>query len=170
MSGVKSKALPDWQAIALALIGHQTGFGQFARVNNPTNVPCLFFTAFCFRVISTLQWDVGVMSRVQQHGYLSSEERAAFQSYAGSMSLDASGLASLLLVRELRAKRLSTLPAHRPPVPDRMKVTAHLANADIKSAFAAHARERGQTPCSAAAQLFRAELRERWLEQILDSN
>jgi hypothetical protein len=110
-----------------------------------------------------------MVGRVQQHGYLTPSERSAFQQYAERLGLDGTGLAGLLLARELKARRLSTMQVETASGQHRMKVTAHLANPEIKVAFAQHSRALNITPTAGATALFRAELSERWLEKSIDS-
>lgn len=100
-------------------------------------------------------------------GYLTEADRIRFQAYAQALGLDASALANLLIIRELRLARLSGLAQHfdqEAPIASRTKVTAHLPVAATKAAFAALAAKARMKPTRAAAVLFRAELEERWLE------
>ncbi len=106
-------------------------------------------------------------------GYLTPVQAAAFQNHAASGGLDVSALANLLIVRELRTKRLPILKMDFDvdlPPGERMKVTAHQRLDITKEAFAAHAAETGLKPSPAAAILFRAELKERWLTFSLGVN
>jgi hypothetical protein len=101
-------------------------------------------------------------------GYVTPEERDAFEAYANEHGLDVSALANLLIARELRAKRLALLTPRfdrTEPLPDRLKIVAHTPTQATKLAFAARAAEAGVKPTRAAAILFRAELEERWLER-----
>lgn len=103
-------------------------------------------------------------------GYVSPQERAAFDAYALDHGLDVTALANLLIARELQAARLRRIietmgPA--PPLTARAKIVAHAPEA-TKLAFANHAASVGLKPSRAAAILFRAELEERWLaRQVL---
>jgi len=101
-------------------------------------------------------------------GYVTSAERDTFEAYALDHGLDVTALANLLIVRELRAKRLEMLvttvePA--PPLTVRAKIVAHTPTEATKLAFSIRASEAGMKPSRAAAILFRTELEERWLER-----
>ncbi|OYW45878.1 MAG: hypothetical protein B7Z08_01385 [Sphingomonadales bacterium 32-68-7] len=103
-------------------------------------------------------------------GYLSPAEHLEFKRYAAQFQLKDSSLANLLLARELRLRRLSDLKAsylRSTPLPQRSRITAHQADAAVKAAFEAQAREAGLSPDQAAAIVFRAELGERWLERSI---
>jgi len=104
-------------------------------------------------------------------GYLSLEECDAFQAYAGELRLDRSALANLLIVRELRVRRLPGLKAKFDrdlPADRKTKITAHQGDPSTKDAFIAHSADCGMKPTRAAAILFRAELSERWLRANMD--
>jgi hypothetical protein len=108
-------------------------------------------------------------TRTQQHGYLTARERADFRAYAREHELHATALGRLLMVRELRLRRLpDLLRAHSDqPTPRRKKVTVHLANPALKLAFAELASNAGASPSAAAAAVFRAELTEKWLSRAI---
>lgn len=100
-------------------------------------------------------------------GYVTSEDRDRFEAYALAHGINVTALANLLIARELRARRLTKLQdafdATR-PLASRSKIVAHTPDAATKAAFTARAHEAGMKPSRAAAVLFRAELKERWLE------
>ena len=103
-------------------------------------------------------------------GYLQPDEHARFKAYANGLELSNSSLAKLLMVREIRSKRLSDLKIEYPSGArsgSRKRVTAHRPNESMKIAFVARASEEGLKPDHAASILFRAELDERWLEQAM---
>jgi hypothetical protein len=104
---------------------------------------------------------------LQITAYLPARDATAFQAYAASFGLDKSGLANLLIRREIANRRLPELLAfhHHVPRAACIKITAHLPNDEVKSAFAAAAEAAKLKPGAAAAMLFRAELEERTLEQ-----
>jgi hypothetical protein len=109
----------------------------------------------------------------QVHGYLSDSERRNFENYAGQHGLHVTALARVLLVRELRLRRLSRLVV-KYPSPLRSpakKVTAHLTNTCLAAAFVDECGQAGVSLSEAAAVIFRAELAEKWLEKaiLLDS-
>lgn len=107
---------------------------------------------------------------VQVLGYLSAADAAEFRAHAASGGLDASALANLLIVRELKLARLAELQkafAADAALSDRTKIIAHQPDDRIKSAFTKHAKDAGLKPSPAAAVLFKAELKERWLSRCL---
>jgi hypothetical protein len=99
-------------------------------------------------------------------GYVAPTERDAFESYATNLGLTMSGLLNLLVRRELRLDRLSSLrPAHfrALPVAECQKVIAHLDSPSLSEQFAGHAARYSLAVASASAILIRAELAESWL-------
>ena len=96
------------------------------------------------------------------------EEYDNFKAYAASFQLTHSAVANLLILRELRRRRLDRLrkkhkefrglPEHR--------ITGNV-NANIKAAFDAHVAEIGLGSDAAAGIVFRAELGERWLDRAV---
>ena len=107
---------------------------------------------------------------VQLLGYVTPGECKQFQTYASSLGLDASALASLLIIRELKLRRLRKLAESfetELQTSERTKITAHLRDASVKSAFARHSAASGMKPTPAVAILFRAELAEQWLERSI---
>lgn len=103
-------------------------------------------------------------------GYLTSEEHAIFQAYAVEFGLSESGLANLLLVREIRLKRLGLLMqkySAGAPSESRSRVTAHQRDAAMKIAFGERSSDEGLKPDQAASIVYKAELDERWLEQSM---
>jgi hypothetical protein len=104
-------------------------------------------------------------------GYLTNDEAIAFQHYVTELRLDASALANLLIVRELRRARLARLIITYDAElagQDKKKIVAHQSDDDTKTAFANHAMQYGLKPSRAAAILFRAELHEKWLASTMD--
>lgn len=103
-------------------------------------------------------------------GYLLPEECEEFNTYAGSMNLNSSAVANLLVVRELRLRRLSRLEDYQRNYrrSECSKIVAHQSNDSTKRAFTAHAEGCGLKPTAAAERLFRAELEEHWLKHCLD--
>lgn len=100
--------------------------------------------------------------------WLSADDGHAFSSYAQSLGLDESALATLLLVRELQLKRLANTSEKRLDAAGKVKrVSARPRNPAVESAFAAHAKSVGLRPGRAASILYLAELSERWLERAL---
>lgn len=107
---------------------------------------------------------------VQITAYLPSDDAETFRSYSNSLGIDKSSLANLLIVRELRLNRLGSLSCfrHDQPSASCIKVTAHLSDPAIKDEFSASATRHKLRLGTAAAMIFRAELKERWLERSLN--
>lgn len=105
----------------------------------------------------------------QVTAYLPAAEEEAFRRYARSLGLDKSSLAKLLLVRETRLGRLTSLAnhRHRTPLAACVKVTAHAVDETVKDALMRSA-ERLRVGLGVAASIvIRAELHERWLERSM---
>jgi hypothetical protein len=100
-------------------------------------------------------------------GYLDESERAALTQYARQFGLDGSGLANLLLSRELRVGRLGMLKSSAIEGGKRVKITAHQPNNSVFQLFKEHARSQGMRAGPALACLIHAELSERWLEKAI---
>lgn len=103
-------------------------------------------------------------------GYLTPLEHTNFKAYAQEFGLSESALANLLLVRELRLRRIHYLKGKYPagaPSDSRQRVTAHQSNAALKIAFEVHSVEEGLKPDQATSILYRTELDERWLEKSI---
>jgi hypothetical protein len=109
-------------------------------------------------------------SRVQQVARVAIADQAAFHQYAEQLGLQMSTLATLLLARELRIRRLSRLGERHRAVKGASldgKIIAYLHGSDVKRSFSAHAASAEMRPGPAAALIFRAELTERWLERVI---
>jgi hypothetical protein len=109
-------------------------------------------------------------ARVQQVAKVSLTEQAAFHTYAEQFGLHVSTIASLLLARELRLKRLGELCENHPPEKGILlngKIVVYLHSDILKKAFKSHATDAQMRPGPAAATVFRAELAERWLERVI---
>lgn len=109
------------------------------------------------------------MIKFQILGYLLPEECEAFHAYADSMNLNSSAVANLLIMRELKLRRLTKLARFQRDHPraDCGKIVAHQSQGLTKEAFTVHSEAYGLKPTAAAERVFRAELEERWLEQCL---
>jgi hypothetical protein len=96
-------------------------------------------------------------------------ERERFDSYAAEFGLDRTGLANLLLYRELRVGRLSLKEATREPRGEKRnaKITAHLPEGRWEQ-FVVRAEAAKMSHSSAGAFVLLAELEERWLEKSVD--
>jgi hypothetical protein len=114
---------------------------------------------------------------MQVNAYLEPHAKTAFDEYAAAMGLDTSELAKLLIVRELRAKRLARLVEKgrlEPPSRKRRgqgeakgKVTAHIQNKAYYRTFNEYASKCGLSRSGAATLVMKHELVERWLDQSL---
>jgi hypothetical protein len=87
--------------------------------------------------------------------------------YAQSLSLSGNGLGRLLIQRELKSSRLPALVSKFDVVQvgDKagQRVTVHITDRDLKSAYREHVQSLGLGSDQAAATLFVAELEERFL-------
>jgi hypothetical protein len=103
-------------------------------------------------------------------GYLKPDEHVKFKNYAAEFCLSESALANLLLVREIRLKRLEHLK-HKysagAPSESRSRVTAHQRDLATKIAFEKRSSDESLKPDQAASIIYRAELEERWLERSM---
>src|ERR1051326_619783 len=104
---------------------------------------------------------------------LSPEIRDRFKRYARKLGLDASELARLLILREMRVRRLrrERPPSHRRRAAykrgtDR-KLTAHFHLAESVIEFARYAHAAGLSRAAAARLIAEQELREKWLARAL---
>lgn len=104
-------------------------------------------------------------------GWLRASEKQALDEYLRQFAIRPTAAATLLIVRELRRRRLPQLKTVYAESAGnvRRRVTAHPTDASLKQAFIEHAASVGLDPDPAASILFRAELKERWLEQALES-
>lgn len=102
------------------------------------------------------------------YAYVPEATQRAFDDYARTCGMTSrSELLSLLIVRELRLRRLPVGEQSRQPATKgRSKITAHLCT-DLDAALTTHASDLGVTNSHAAARLVEAELAERWLESAL---
>jgi hypothetical protein len=102
--------------------------------------------------------------------HLDEEDRVAIIAYAQKFGLDGSGIANLLLARELRVARLISVNGQAIPSrtrSQRTKITAHQPDDRVFLAFKDHATVCGLTVSSALANLIRTELDEQWLDKAL---
>ena len=100
-------------------------------------------------------------------GYLRPDERTAFDAYVDQFKLRKGADATLLILREIRCKRLPELKKRysMPAGAGRKRVTARPVDISLKQVFERHVAECGIDPDPAAGIIFRAELQERWLER-----
>jgi hypothetical protein len=105
-------------------------------------------------------------------GWLRPSEKKALEIYLKQFSIRPAAAATLLIVRELRCKRLSLLKQRYAQAvgSERGRVTAHPTDPTLKLSFNEHAAALGMDPDPAASILFRAELDERWLEKAVESS
>jgi post-segregation antitoxin (ccd killing protein) len=102
--------------------------------------------------------------------YVSADDGERFRAYAASFGLDASALATLLLIRELRVDHLARLAAADLEARGQAyeKITAHQSDGTVKARWVTHARASGLSVSRAAAIVFRAELRDLWLQRAVN--
>ena len=105
---------------------------------------------------------------------LSPAIRDRFERYAAKLGLDASELARLLILREIRVRRLlrrAKSPSRSRHAASRSagdrKLTAHFHLLDNVDEFARYAHTRGFSRSAAAKLIAENELRERWLARAL---
>jgi hypothetical protein len=102
-------------------------------------------------------------------GRMPDDDYGAFCAYCGSFGLDKSVLALLLIRRELTLSRLGDFRRDvgltEGPMP--RKVVARFPALEAKMAFDRHAAAAGLKPTTAAGILYRAELKDRWLERAI---
>lgn len=105
-------------------------------------------------------------------GWLPVAEKQALDGYLRQFAIRPTAAATLLIVRELRCKRLPTLKERYAGSigTGRKRMTAHQPDGKLKQAFAEHVASVGMDPDPAASILFRAELDERWLERSVESS
>lgn len=102
------------------------------------------------------------------YAYVPEATRRAFDEYARACGITSkSELLSLLIVRELRLKRLPVgEQCRQTATKGRAKITSHLST-DLDTALTKRATDLGVTTSHAAARLVETELSERWLESAL---
>jgi hypothetical protein len=106
---------------------------------------------------------------------LSTDIRAHFDRYAAEVGLDASELARLLIVKEMRgrrllspAKSLSSAAGKSAKRRRERKLTAHFHLEKTVAEFGRYARAQGFSRASAARLIVERELRERWLANAFE--
>jgi hypothetical protein len=102
-------------------------------------------------------------------GWLSKADGDAFHAYALEIGIDSAALATLLITRELRQRRMADIldPEALTVVRKERRISARTAQAKLKARFVEHAAMHGISSDGAAAAIFRAELREKWLGKCL---
>jgi hypothetical protein len=103
-------------------------------------------------------------------GRMTSPERKRFAIYASKLKLGGGIVATLLIIREMRARRLGALksdPLLQPIGPISGKITTRRLNEAEKVAFRTHVSEFDLKLSRALGLLCRAELAEGWLEAAL---
>jgi hypothetical protein len=124
-----------------------------------------------FLAVPSRERENAVSNDYQIGGWLRPSEKAALQEYLSQFGIGPGAAATLLIVRELRCKRLPKLKDRfsKPTGAERKRVTAHQPDGQLKQAFKEHAAAFGMDPNPAASILFRAELEERWLQSAVES-
>lgn len=109
----------------------------------------------------------------QVSGRMTAEERVRFGAYADSLGLDGGAVATLLMLRELRLRRLADLRSNarfREIAGATSKITSHRFAEPDKRRFQEHISSIGLSSSKALGILCRTELVEKWLEQALLSD
>src|SRR5271157_1165308 len=125
--------------------------------------------AFAPSIYSVVSRDSSRVTRMAQiNARLSPRIRDRFDDYAAKLGLDAAELARLLIVRELRVRRI--LMSSNPQAPSKAstatghrKLTAHFHRAEQVAEFDRYANAHGLSRAAAAKLIFERELRETWL-------
>jgi hypothetical protein len=99
------------------------------------------------------------------------ELRDQILAYAESLHLSEGALVTLLIARELRLKRLESLPCSKPSqkTTPRSRLTGRQSTPALRSDFEAHVASLEIARPIAIATLAEAELREKWLQKALES-
>lgn len=109
-------------------------------------------------------------SATQVTGRLTPDERKQFGGYAEALGLDAGTVATLLMTRELRIRRLDDLRSDarfRPSGITPRTITSHRFRKSEKQRFLDHIGLLGLSASKALGLLCRVELFEAWLEKAL---
>lgn len=107
---------------------------------------------------------------VQITGRVTDQEHAGFSDYCQEVGLRPGVLATLLIHRELRLKRLAGLKEqtiYRPVAGASETITSHGLVANDKGKFTQHVKALEISSSKALGILCRAELAEQWLERAL---
>lgn len=97
--------------------------------------------------------------------YMTEAEATEIDAYAESIEITRQSVLALAVQQELRKPRLrrgmrvASIP---PGSPGRKRVTVHIRNDALKTAFTRHAQDLGFGLDEAAGILFRLELKEQW--------
>jgi hypothetical protein len=100
---------------------------------------------------------------------MTTKEIEELESYAKSIEITRAALCSLVVQRELRVSRLKRKSRRHVSrqteggEPERRRVTVHISNPALKTAFTAYVKSLGLGSDEATFVLFREELKERWL-------
>lgn len=108
---------------------------------------------------------------IQITGRVTVREHSDFSQYSQLVGLRPGVLATLLIHRELRLKRLTGLkeqPSYRPVTGAGETITSHGLASDNKATFTQHVKALEISASKALGILCRAELAEQWLERALN--
>lgn len=97
---------------------------------------------------------------------MTDKEISALENYAASIGVTRAAACALIVQRELNVRQLKRSSGKPNPVTrdgNHRRVTIHVRNEAVKSAFTAHVKSLGLGSDEAAGELFRRELEERWL-------
>lgn len=105
-------------------------------------------------------------------GWLSKEEGEQFQAIALAIGVDECALATILVVRELRVHSLTSRQKEflLAKVTKGKRITARPRRSDLKEQFSAYAYSLGLSNDAAAAAIFRKEISENWLGNVIQNS
>ena len=105
-------------------------------------------------------------------GRMTPDERLRFAEYSREVGVDGGTVASLLINRELRLRRLPALWSelrNRPDGTTSGTITSHRLGVAQKAHFYSYVERQSLSASKALGLLCRVELKERWLERSLTS-
>ncbi|MEO1969123.1 MAG: hypothetical protein ABGW87_10475 [Sphingomonadaceae bacterium] len=105
-------------------------------------------------------------------GWLSKADGERFQALALEVGLDESALATILVVRELKVRFLASgcfELTRSKPVKEK-RITARPKRAELKVQFREYSKALGSSMDATAAALFRKEIAENWLGNIIGAH
>lgn len=134
------------------------------------------FTIFYFPIAASCSYPrfkgaEGASQVPQITGRMTISERARFGDYSRSLGLDGGSVATLLIARELRQRRLPDLALDaklRPTENSSGTITTHRLPEGGKRGFYQHVKAAGLSASKALGLLCRSELQERWLERSIN--
>jgi hypothetical protein len=109
-------------------------------------------------------------TKLQIGCYLTEDETKELRAYAQAHELRVPSLCALIVLHELRCRRLSDLKStylRKVGKQEGQRVTARFSRPELKEEFSNHVNECGIGSDDATGVLIRAELQERWLDKAL---